>query len=126
MRILAAALLAALTLTPTTHPMSVVVAGDSVAHGQGDESGRGLARDIDVELERLGIAHMASADIAISGSRTSQLAARLRLSRMTELARHADAVIVSIGGNDLFGDKMARFLTGIAPSLMMEVTLSRI
>src|SRR5258707_10073387 len=75
MRILAAALLAALTLTPTTHPMSVVVAGDSVAHGQGDESGRGLARDIDVELERLGVAHIGSPDIAINGFQTMPIAA---------------------------------------------------
>jgi lysophospholipase L1-like esterase len=126
MRVLAAALLAALTLTRAPHPLSVVIVGDSVAHGQGDESGRGLAIDLDRELDGLGIAHLASTDAAVSGSRTWQLAARLLVPRVRELARKADAIVVSIGGNDLYGDGRARLLSGLAPSLMMDLTLDRI
>ena len=79
-----------------------MILGDSVAHGQGDESGRGLAIDLDRELDQLGIAHVASADAAVTGSRTWQLATRLLVPRVRELARKADAIVVSIGGNDLF------------------------
>src|SRR5262249_50425242 len=40
--------------------------------------------------------------------------------------RASDAVIVSIGGNDLFGDPMARLTTIVAPQMAMELTIDRI
>src|SRR4051794_15008148 len=55
-------------------PAHIVVAGDSLAHGQGDESGLSLAQHLDRALACLGIAHEATIDVAISGSRTGNLA----------------------------------------------------
>jgi len=88
--------------------MRVVVAGDSVAHGEGDESRLGFAGHLDRELTRLGIAHQATIDLAISGSRTWQLARALAQTRSRALVAKADAIVLSIGGNDLYGDSRAR------------------
>jgi len=107
-------------------PLRIVVAGDSVAHGEGDESRLGFARHLDRELASLGIAHEATIDLAISGSRTWQLARVLAQTRSRELIAKADAVVLSIGGNDLYGDSRARLLSLIAPRLMMDLAVERI
>jgi lysophospholipase L1-like esterase len=107
-------------------PTRILVLGDSVAHGAGDESGRGLAADIDRELARLGIAHDAVIDAAINGSRTWQLASAVVQPRVRELVARADAIVVSIGGNDLYGDSRARMLSMLAPQLRMDVVVDRI
>jgi lysophospholipase L1-like esterase len=113
---------------PARHegPLRVVVAGDSVAHGEGDELRLGFARHLDLELARLGIAHEAPIDLAISGSRTWQLARVLARPRSRALVAKADAVVLSIGGNDLYGDSRARLFSLIAPRLMMDVAVERI
>jgi lysophospholipase L1-like esterase len=102
------------------------VVGDSVAHGEGDESRLGFARHLDRELTRLGIAHEPTVDLAISGSRTRQLARVITQPGARALMAKADAVVVSIGGNDLYGDSRARLLSLIAPRLMMDVAVERI
>jgi len=107
---------AAVVVAP--HALRVVIVGDSVAHGVGDESGLGLAGHLDRELARLGIVHAAPLDLAQGGSRT------WNLSRVSVTG--ADAIVVSIGGNDLYGDSRARLLFLLAPRLMMDVTLDRI
>jgi len=109
--------------SPSTK-MRVIVAGDSVAHGEGDESRLGFAGHLDRELTRLGIAHQATVDLAISGSRTRQLARVLARSRA--VVAKADAVVLSIGGNDLYGDSRARLLSLIAPEVMMDLAVERI
>lgn len=104
----------------------ILVAGDSVAHGEGDESHLGFARHLDHELARLGIAHETPADVAISGSRTRDLARVLAQPRVRALVANADAIVLSIGGNDLYGDSRARLLSMIAPRLMMDVVAERV
>jgi lysophospholipase L1-like esterase len=107
-------------------PLRVIVAGDSVAHGEGDESHLGFTRHLDRELASLGIAHEATIDLAISGSRTWQLARVLAQTRSRALVAKADAIVLSIGGNDLYGDSRARLLSLIAPRLMMDIAVERI
>ena len=102
--------------------MRVLVAGDSVAHGQGDESRTSFAAHLDRALTQLGIAHETPVDIAISGSVTQDLARVLT----RPLVRDADAVVISIGGNDLYGSSRARLLSAIAPQLMMELAVNRV
>ena len=78
-------LLAGCGAGPPTRPAGlqhIIVAGDSVAHGQGDESHLSFAAHLDGALTQLGIAHGTPVDLAISGSRTWQLARVL-----TRLAR---------------------------------------
>lgn len=83
----------------------IAVLGDSVAHGAGDESGRaGIAG-------RLG-----AANFGVDGARTHGVLDVLRRADVGAVLRSADIVVVSIGGNDLFGDGAARFLTRLAPA----------
>jgi lysophospholipase L1-like esterase len=107
-------------------PMRIVVAGDSVAHGEGDESHLSFAAHLDRALTQLGVAHNTPADVAISGSRTSQLARVLERPRCRALVREADAIVISIGGNDLYGDSRARLLSFVAPELMMDLVAERV
>ena len=93
----------------------IAVLGDSVAHGAGDESGRG------------GIAgRLGATNFGVDGARTAAVLDLLRRAEVRDAISAADLVIVSIGGNDLFGDAVARIATIIAPSLAMERTIDRI
>ena len=103
-------------------PLRVVVAGDSVAHGQGDESHSSFAAHLDRALTQLGVAHESPVDVAVSGSRTAQLARVLT----RRVVRDADAIVISIGGNDLYGDSRARLMSAIAPGVMMDLAMERI
>jgi lysophospholipase L1-like esterase len=94
----------------------LAIVGDSVAHGAGDESGRGIAGNLDALL---GGKHLVQ-NLGINGARTWDV---LRLLRKPIIA---DAIVLSIGGNDLYGDSLARLATIIAPSLAMERTLNRV
>jgi len=94
----------------------VAVVGDSVAHGAGDESGRGIAGNLDALLAGSHIVQ----NLGVNGARTWDV---LRLLRKPIVA---DAIVLSIGGNDLYGDSIARLATVIAPALAMERTLDRV
>jgi len=94
----------------------VAIVGDSVAHGAGDESGRGIAGNLDALL---GGKHVVT-NLGINGARTWNV---LRLLRTPIVA---DAIVLSIGGNDLYGDSIARLATLVAPSLSMERTIDRV
>lgn len=96
------------------HALNIVVLGDSVAHGAGDESGLG------------GIAgRIGAMNAAINGSRTWQVDVVIARAAVRSALEKADAIVVSIGGNDLFGDRRAQWLSMLAPRLMMDVTLDR-
>src|SRR5262249_38922837 len=89
--------------------------GDSVAHGAGDESRRG------------GIAgRLGAINYGINGARTSVVLDLLRRADVQSALSTADLVVVSIGGNDLYGDAIARLTTLLAPSLAMDHTIDRI
>ncbi|HEY6141469.1 MAG TPA: GDSL-type esterase/lipase family protein [Thermoanaerobaculia bacterium] len=94
----------------------VAIVGDSVAHGAGDESGRGIAGNLDALLAG---AH-AVQNLGINGARTWDVL------RLLQKPIVADAIVISIGGNDLYGDSLARLATLLAPSLAMERTLNRV
>jgi len=93
----------------------IAVLGDSVAHGAGDESRRGGFAG------RLG-----ALNFGVNGARTGVVLDLLRRADVRGAVRDADLVVVSIGGNDLYGDALARLATIAAPSLAMEHTLDRV
>lgn len=100
---------------PLAAPHLVVVLGDSVAHGAGDESGAG------------GIApRLGAINAGINGARTWNVIALMRQPRVRATLRDAGAVVLSIGGNDLYGDTRARLFSLFAPDLMMRLTLGRV
>lgn len=75
----------------------ILILGDSLARGAGDESGRGIGGNLedllgDVEVVNLGI----------DGSRTGALLETLERESIRKLAAQSGAIVISIGGNDLF------------------------
>jgi lysophospholipase L1-like esterase len=100
----------------------VAVVGDSVAHGAGDESGRGIAGNLDALLAGR---HLMQ-NLGIDGARTGNVLRLLRTSAAQAKLAACDAIVVSIGGNDLYGDPVARLTTLLAPSLAMDRAVARI
>jgi len=100
--------------------LRVVIVGDSLAHGAGDETGKSLAQHLDEELTRLQVAHEATVDLAVNGSRTWDVARVLRATTAGSALKRADVVVLSIGGNDLYGDSLARLFSSVAPRMMIR------
>lgn len=103
--------------------LRVVVIGNSVAHGAGDESGRGIEGSLDRELRNRGVRFAPAVNYGIDGARTFHA---LRLLRNAPLVAAADAVIVSIGGNDLYGDSFARLQSMLSPGTAMNRTIGSV
>ncbi|MGZ7030606.1 MAG: GDSL-type esterase/lipase family protein [Thermoanaerobaculia bacterium] len=103
-----------------------VVLGDSVAYGAGDETGLGIAGSWDHQLESLGIRASAAINLGINGARTSTVRVLLAREAVRSAIRTADVLIVSIGGNDLYGNASARLLAALWPDHQQEVTLARV
>lgn len=114
---------------PSAPPVSqhhILILGDSVANGAGDEARIGLSGHLDAELTRAGIAHTPTINAAMNGARTWHMASRLRDRKVRDEVKHATVLVVSIGGNDLFGDSRARLLSLIAPRLSIDLTIDRV
>jgi lysophospholipase L1-like esterase len=84
-------------------PLSVVLLGDSLARGVGDQSGLGIGGNLDILLSERDPAHRPAANLAVSGSRTPELLRLLERDSLRAIVSRADLVVISIGGNDLFG-----------------------
>ena len=98
-------------------PLRILVIGDSVAHGAGDESGRGIAGALSQNLS-----HAAVANYGINGARTIDV-----LRAMTSFPiETADVIVMSIGGNDLYGDSLARLASVLWPEHAMRRTVARV
>jgi lysophospholipase L1-like esterase len=108
------------SITPHARPLRLVVVGDSVAHGAGDEHGLGISGSLDHELRLRGIAAEPVLNLGINGARTFNVHALLARKRAALL--HADIAIVSIGGNDLYGDTRARLLSTLFPAVHQILT----
>lgn len=94
---------------------AIVVLGDSVAHGAGDETRRGIAGNL---------AH--AINLGINGARTSNVLHLLTLDDAKRAIRTAQAIVLSIGGNDLYGSTSARLVTSICPSCSMKFVLPQV
>ncbi|MGZ5446222.1 MAG: GDSL-type esterase/lipase family protein [Thermoanaerobaculia bacterium] len=106
--------------------LRAVVLGDSVARGAGDERGRGIPGALDTELRELGIRAAAVVNLGVNGARTADLQKLLTQTAARSTVRTADILIVSIGGNDLYGDPRARLLATLFPDHRQARTLVRV
>jgi len=87
--------------------MRVVVIGDSLAHGTGDETGKGIPGDLEDEFKARGIA----ADVknyGVPGATTSDVEGRLSEDAIRSDLAAADAIVLSVGANNVFQDPEAR------------------
>ncbi|HEY8182223.1 MAG TPA: GDSL-type esterase/lipase family protein [Thermoanaerobaculia bacterium] len=103
----------------------VAVLGDSVAHGAGDESNHGIAGFLDRELASRGVHFAPTANLGINGARTRDVLRLLKTSYAQKLVRIADTVVVSIGGNDLYGDTLSRAMVLFCADCAMQAVLAR-
>lgn len=81
----------------------VVLLGDSLARGTGDESGLGIGGNVDAELGARKIERRPGVNLAINGARTTDLLRQLESRNVGQVIAESNIVILSIGGNDLFG-----------------------
>lgn len=81
--------------------LKVVSLGDSLAKGTGDEEGEGLTGRLDTELQQRGIHSVQTVNLGVNGARTADVLARLRDPQVRKAVAGADAIVLSIGANDL-------------------------
>lgn len=82
---------------------SILILGDSLARGTGDVSGRGIGGNLTEIVETEGGDPPEIVNVAVNGSRTADLLEKLDRPSIRQLVARTDLVVVSIGGNDLFG-----------------------
>ncbi|MEA2415125.1 MAG: hypothetical protein QOI58_1782, partial [Thermoanaerobaculia bacterium] len=81
-----------------------IILGDSLGRGAGDESGLGIGGRLVDELRKRNVSTKNIVNIAINGARTRDLIQQLGSRNVQTLIAQSNVVIVSIGGNDLWGD----------------------
>ncbi len=77
----------------------LLVLGDSLAKGTGDESGRGFAADVLDALRKRGPVQIGN--LAVNGAESAEVRELVGRENVRSLAASADWILVSIGGNDL-------------------------
>ncbi|HXI13393.1 MAG TPA: GDSL-type esterase/lipase family protein [Thermoanaerobaculia bacterium] len=88
--------------------LRMMILGDSLARGTGDVSGLGIGGNLDAELGRMKRKRSPMVNVAVNGARTRDLLKLLDSRNVQKLIGDANVVVVSIGGNDLFGDAETR------------------
>ena len=87
--------------------MRVVVIGDSLAHGTGDESGKGVPGDLEDEFNQRAIAAEVK-NYGVPGATTGDVENKLQDDSVRADLANADAIVLSVGANNVFQDPEAR------------------
>lgn len=103
-----------------------IIVGDSLARGAGDESGLGIGGRLDAELKQRGIPARRTWNVAVNGARTADLLTTLDRPNVQKLLRESNVIIVSIGGNDLWGGNDWRNAAPPDPDAAMDAVIARI
>lgn len=106
--------------------VSAIVLGDSLGRGAGDPTGMGIGGRLDEELKRRRMAAKETVNIAVNGALTADLLTRLESANVRRLLGEANVVIVSIGGNDLWGGTEWRNAPPPDPAAVMDDVLERV
>ncbi len=77
----------------------VLVVGDSLAKGTGDETGKGFAVRVLEALRKRGPAEVTN--LAVNGMESAEVRALVETSNVWSLAASARLILLSVGGNDL-------------------------
>ena|SRR5437867_821773 len=88
--------------------LRVVVIGDSLAQGTGDESGKGIPGDLEDEVRQRGISSVEVKNYGVAGATTEDVGHRLDDDTIRNDVANADAVVLSVGANNVFQDPEAR------------------
>ncbi|HUP47048.1 MAG TPA: GDSL-type esterase/lipase family protein [Thermoanaerobaculia bacterium] len=106
--------------------VSAIILGDSLARGTGDPAGLGIGGRLDEELRRRNVPAAETVNIAVNGARTEQLLRQLESANVRRLIGEANVVIVSIGGNDLWGGTNWREEAPPDPEAVMDEVLDEV
>jgi lysophospholipase L1-like esterase len=106
--------------------LAPVILGDSLARGAGDETGLGIPGRLDAELQRRHLPARRTYNVAVSGARTKDLLLVLDRPNVQQLMRESNVIILSIGGNDLWGGNDWRNAAPPDPDAVMDDVLSRV
>lgn len=106
--------------------LHVVSLGDSLAYGAGDESGEGITGRLEDELRARGVTAVETVNLGVNGAQTNDVLARLKQDRIRKSLAAADAVVLSIGANDLFRSPHSREEIMRNPEAVAERILGRI
>lgn len=105
--------------------MHVTLLGDSLAFGAGDETGKGIGGRIEPELRSRGVKSIVTTNLGVTGATTSDLAAELRKPAARAAIARADAIVISIGANDLrstlLGEQPMRSPVVIADEVLANI-----
>jgi lysophospholipase L1-like esterase len=93
----------------------ILVLGDSLARGTGDESGKGFAVDVLQGYRKRGKAELMN--LGVGGSESPEVRTLAESATVRARAAEADLILLSVGGNDLshaaslFGDRSGSAVT---------------
>jgi lysophospholipase L1-like esterase len=102
-----------------------IIVGDSLARGTGDSTGEGIGGRLVIELRKRRIPSRDIINLGINGARTPDLLKQIDHQNVRVLLSQSNAIIVSIGGNDLWGDNM-RNAPAQNPEPVMNATMERV
>jgi lysophospholipase L1-like esterase len=111
--------------TPPRKVIAPLVLGDSLARGTGDETGLGIGGRLVQELRRRRVPVKDAVNLAVNGARTLDLETQLAGHNVRVLVAEANVIIVSIGGNDVWGDNL-RNRVPPNPQRVLEEVLARV
>ncbi len=103
-----------------------IILGDSLGRGTGDQAGLGIGGRLVDELRRRHVDTKNIVNIAVDGARTRDLEQQLTSLNVQTLVAQSNVVIVSIGGNDLWGDANWRNAPPRDPERVMKEVLDRL
>jgi len=115
--------------TTTAAPATVIapiIVGDSLARGAGDEQGLGIGGRLDQELKRRGVRSRRTYNIGVNGARTADLLRQLEAPNVKALLAESNVIVISIGGNDLWGGADWRSAPPADPEKTMADVIARI
>jgi lysophospholipase L1-like esterase len=82
--------------------IQIVAIGDSLTRGTGDTEGKGYVGYLKSNLEKKTKQEIALTNLGIKGLTSSQLATQIKEDEIQRQINHADVILITIGGNDLF------------------------
>ncbi|MEO8218836.1 MAG: GDSL-type esterase/lipase family protein [Acidobacteriota bacterium] len=88
----------------STGKLNITIVGDSLARGTGDQTGLGIGGNLSAMLEKRKIPLDQTVNLAVNGAKTGDLLRTLQSRNVQQILAESNIIVVSIGGNDLFGD----------------------
>src|SRR6266513_4402768 len=110
---------------PPAGTIAPIILGDSLARGTGDQTGLGIGGRLVDDLRQRKIKTNNIINLAVNGSRTADLLQLLQSHNVQVLLAESNVIIVSIGGNDLWGDNF-RNAPANEPQRILDTVLAQI